>query len=80
MSQSADIVYKNKRERKAILDIEENLSELECYEPICIDEYFLLNQAQKYTFVKRVLENGLTIKCALFSQSYKGSSGNMYFM
>ena len=80
VSQSVDTVYKNERERKAILDIEEKLSELECYEPICVDEYFPLNRAQKYTFVKHVLENGLTIKCALFSQSYKGSLGNTYSM
>lgn len=40
--------YKNKSERKAILDIEEKLSELDCYEPICLDEYFPLNWAQKY--------------------------------
>ena len=52
VSQSVDTVYKNKRERKAILYIEEKLSELECYEPICADEYFPLNQAQQYTFVK----------------------------
>ena len=80
VSQSVDTVYKSKRDRKAILDIEEKLSELECYKPICVDEYFPLNRAQKYTFVKRVLKNGLTIKCALFSQSYKGSLGNTYFM
>ena len=80
MTQSVDTVYKNKKERKAILDIEEKLSELECYEPICVDEYFPLNRVQKYSFVKRVLENGLTIKCALFSQSYQGSLGNTYFM
>ena len=53
VSQSAETVYKNKRERKAILDIEEKLPELVCYEPICVDEYFPLNRAQKYTFVKR---------------------------
>ena len=80
MSQSVDTVYKNKRERKAIPGIEKKLSELECYEPICINEYFPLNRAQKYTFVKRVLENSLTIKCVLFSQSYKGSLGNTYLM
>ena len=80
VSQSVNTVYKNKRKRKVILDIEEKLSELECYEPICVAEYFLLNRAQKYTFVKCVLENGLIIKCALFSQSYKGSLGNTYFM
>ena len=80
MLQSVGTVSKNKRERKAILDIEEKLSELECYEPICVDEYFPMNQAQKYTFVKRVLGNGLIIKCALFSHSYKGSLGNTYFM
>ena len=80
VSQSVETVYINKRERKVILDIEEKLSELECYERICVDEYFSLKRAQKYIFVKRVLENGLTIKCALFSQSYKGYLGNTYFM
>ena len=80
VSPSVETVYKNKRERKAILDIEEKLPELECYEAICVDEYFPLNRAQKYTFVKGVLENDLTIKCALFSQSYKGYLGNTYFM
>ena len=51
------------------------------YEPISVNECFLTARHLHYTFVKKLLKNGISIESTvLFVQHYAGAKGNVYFI
>ena len=73
--------YSIQREKNAVETIKELLQTKDFYEPISVNKCFLIARHLCYTFVKKLKENGISIKnTILFVQHYAGAKGNVYFI
>ena len=73
--------YSIQREKDAVETIKELYQTKDFYEPISVNECFPTARHLRYTFAKKIKENGISIEnTILFAQYYAGAKANVYFI
>ena len=69
------------KEKNAVDTIKELLQTKDFYESISVNKFFPTTRHLRYTFVKKLKENGISIEnTILFAQHYAGAKGSVYFI
>ena len=73
--------YKSQIESSIVETIKEKLDALDFCKPLCLDEISPKGKAHHYIFLKRVKENGFSIKnVILFTKHFGPASGYTHFV